>query len=240
MNQFAIISTIAFMIIIISSFTYTQDAYSLRQVAGQITVEIKPGEIISFEWGLASDNSNDITIQLRAEGDGAEFISFVSDFIDLEPSKTIFIPVTVSIPIDHPGGITLSPKLYATEFGESGGATIMNIQMLKIPTIIISLNEDSSLHVNWDEINQLEIESIPTVYDEPQQQDIIPSEEQPTGFNIVSKDTPKCGAGTELVDGICKIIEPTSMIDPESTNIPQQNSLVTKIIEFFNSLFGFL
>jgi len=202
--------TIIFTTIILSLFVYDQDAYALRQVAGQITVEIKPGETKSFEWGLASDNQNNITtIHLRAEGDGAEFISFVNDSINMEPSKTIFIPVTVSVPQDYPGGITLSPKLYATEFGESGGATVMNIQMLKIPMIIITLNEDSSLHVNWDEINQQKLESLPTIPidDEPQQQSIITSDDQPTGFSIVSEDKEQtCGVGTKLVDGICKVI----------------------------------
>jgi len=212
MKQFVMIFvfTIVFTTIILSSFVYDQDAYALRQVAGQITVEIKPGETQSFEWGLASDDPNDTTtIHLRAEGDGAEFISFVNDSIDIEPSKTIFIPVTVSIPDEYPGGITLSPKLYATEFGESGGATIMNIQMLKIPVITIALNEDSSLHVDWDEMNQ-QLESTPTISDnddEPQQQSVITSDDQPTGFSIVSEDKEQtCGAGTELVNGICKII----------------------------------
>jgi len=205
MKQFVLL--FVFTIIIITSFVYDQNAYALRQVAGQITVEIKPGETQSFEWGLASDNSNNITtIHLRAEGGGSEFISFVSDSIDIEPSKTIFIPVTVSITKDYPGGITLSPKLYATEFGESGGATVMNIQMLKIPVIIIALNEDSSLHVNWDEIKQQEIESTSTVFDEPQQQSIIASEETSTGFSIISENKEStCGAGTILVNGICKV-----------------------------------
>lgn len=187
---FTIVFTIIFTTIIISSLVYDQNAYALRQVAGQITIQITPGETQLIEWGLASDNSNDITtIHLRAEGDGAEFISFVDDSINIEPSKTIFIPVTVSIPDDYPGGITLSPKLYATEFGESGGATVMNIQMLKIPVIIIALNDDDTLHVNWDEINQQEIESTPTISDDGiQQQSIITSDEKPTGFSIVSDD----------------------------------------------------
>jgi len=202
--------TIIFTTIIISSLVYDQDAYALRQVAGQITVDIKPGETKSTEWGLASDNPNNITtISLRAEGDGAEFISFENDSIDIEPSKTIFILVTVSIPDDYPGGITLSPKLYATEFGEKGGATVMNIQMLKIPVITISLNEDSTLHVNWDEIKQQKLESAPTISidDEPQQQSITTSDDQPTGFSIISEDKEQtCGGGTKLVNGICQVI----------------------------------
>jgi len=131
----------------------------------------------------------------------------VNDSLDIEPSKTIFIPVTVSIPDKYPGGITLSPRLYATEFGESGGATVMNIQMLKIPIITIALNEDSSLHVNWDEIKQ-QLESTPTISDEPQQQQsITTSDDKPTGFSIISDDKEQtCGDGTELVNGVCIVI----------------------------------
>jgi len=229
-QQLCCYCTILFTILSITAITIfshenNYNAYALRQVAGTIELEINPGESKSFEWGLASDDPNDITtIHLRAEGDGSEFISFVVDSLNIEPSKTIFILVTISIPADYPGGITLSPKLYAAEFGESGGATVMNIQMLKIPVIVIALNEDSSLHVDWDKIKQQELELTSAVVEsEPQQQQqqqqsiTTPSEEKPTGFNIVSENKePTCGAGTKLVNGICIVIADKEKEEPKA------------------------
>lgn len=61
MKRFKTIFLFACAIILLSFATITvssyiigyndQNAYALRQVAGQITVEIKPGESKSIEWG---------------------------------------------------------------------------------------------------------------------------------------------------------------------------------------------
>ena len=117
------------------------DSSALQQVAGKILVEIKPGETKTFQWGLASDSDDVITLELRAEGEGAEFLSFEKN-LTLEPKKLAYATFTVTIPPDHLGGIELSPSIYATEFGEKGGATVINIEMKKIPSIVIAQNEN--------------------------------------------------------------------------------------------------
>ena len=172
----------ALMIIPIVSLTI-DDAYSLRQVAGQILIELKPGESETFEWGLASDDKNEITVvELSAEGDGSEFLSFPKT-LEIDPGKTIFTKVTVSIPPDYPGGIELTPHLIATEFGEQGGATIINIRMLKIVNLDVALNDDESLHVDWDKLKgKAEPEPAPVEEQE------IPEEDEQQGFQVLKQD----------------------------------------------------
>ncbi len=194
---------VALFFVILLSFSIT-NVDALRQVAGQIIVDLKPGQSEKFEWALASDNPNEVTsVKLSVEGDGSEFLSFPVT-IELNPSEMKSIEVTVSVPDDFPGDITLTPHLLATEFGEEGGATIINIRMLKIITLNIAPNDDPSLWVDWDEINKSEPES------ETAAEQVTRQESGPEGFTIIqpegeseSYQEPTCGAGTHEENGIC-------------------------------------
>lgn len=127
---------------------FVLDSFALQQVAGPIIVDVKPGETKTFGWTLISDKSDAPTnIKISAEGKGSEFLSFSSDHT-LDPRGSKTIEITATIPSDHPGGIQLSPMLFATEFGEKGGNTVLNIQMLKIPTITIAKNDNPEFSSN--------------------------------------------------------------------------------------------
>jgi hypothetical protein len=119
-------------------------AFALQQVAGQIELELSPGQTSEFRWGLLSDGDRNTEVYLRAEGAGSEFLSLPSSVI-LEPSQYYWIDVLVSVPQNHSGGIQLKPSLFAKELGDETGTTVMNIQMQKIVTINISPNPDASL-----------------------------------------------------------------------------------------------
>lgn len=177
------------------------ESQALQQIAGPIIIEINPGESKTFQWGLASDSDVVTTVELRSEGKGSEFISFTKQ-ITIEPRQFAFTEFTVTIPADHPGGVELMPSLYATEFGEQGGSTVINIQMKKIPTIKITPNENPEFRSN-------------TAYDEKIEQDIQTeqelqvspkSTEQPNEKTTIinpSLQEPKCGQGTHLENGKC-------------------------------------
>ena len=68
--------------------------------------------------------------------------------LTIEPRQFAYATFTVTIPPDHPGGIELNPSIYATEFGEKGGSTVINIQMKKILSIIIAPNENPEFRSN--------------------------------------------------------------------------------------------
>jgi len=158
------------------------DVYALQQVAGKITVEIKPGETKSFQWGLISDEDNPITVGLSAIGSGSEFLSFEKS-ITLQPKQLIYANVTVTIPQDHPGGRDLTPSVYATQFGEQDGSTILNIQMKKIPSIIIAENDNPEFRTN-------------TAYDQPELKNnetpskIVTKEQNEKGETFITNTQP--------------------------------------------------
>ena len=111
--------------------------YALQQVAGKIVAEIKPGETKTVQWGLVSDRQNDITtVELKADGKGAEFLSFPKT-VRIDPGQLVFVNITVNVPSDYSNNVELNPTIYATEFGEKGGPTVMNIQMKKVLSVII-------------------------------------------------------------------------------------------------------
>ena len=117
----------------------TSDA--LLQQAGKIIVDISPGETRSFSWGLQSDDDKTLTVQIFAEGDGSEFLSFPAS-MQIEPEEVIFVPFDVMIPKVYDGSLTLSPTIVATEFGDTGSSTVINVQMAKTVNIsIIPLQE---------------------------------------------------------------------------------------------------
>lgn len=119
-------------------------AWALQQVAGEINTSVEPGGMSSFQWGLLSDSEEQIQIQLRAEGEGAEFLSFPNSVV-LEPGKLYWVTVNVTVPGNNPGTLELQPSLYATELGEQGGTTVINIQMQKVVKLNILPNPDTSL-----------------------------------------------------------------------------------------------
>lgn len=177
--------------LLLISMLITTESEALQQVAGPILVEIKPGETKTFQWGLGSDSDNITTVELRAEGEGAEFLSFPKT-VSIEPRQLVYVEVTVTIPSDHPGDIQLNPAMYATEFGEKGGATVINIQMKKIVTIMISPNENP-------EFRKVEAQQPPVQppTKEEERQNVTKLEEKEKGQTVIvpAQEAPKPGTG---------------------------------------------
>lgn len=128
---------ILFALTIILTFSaINDDAQALLQQAGKISVNVSPEKTETFTWGLQSDSDKIITIQLSAEGQGSEFLDFPK-FIQLAPGEFVWTEIDVIIPQGYSGPLTLSPKMIATESGQSGGPTVINIQMAKTVSITI-------------------------------------------------------------------------------------------------------
>ena len=186
--MFKIVKVLFFLLIsVVLIFSSISQIFALQQIAGPIVIEIKPGESKTFQWGLASDSDAVTSVELRSEGKGSEFISFTKQ-LSIEPRQFAYAEFTVTIPADHPGGIDLTPSLYATEFGEQGGSTVINIQMKKIPIIKIAPNENPEFRSN-------------TAYDEKTTEQNIQTE---------SKQELKTGQEQTKPPGETTIINPAS------------------------------
>ena len=100
------------------------NSFGLQQIAGKLEATLSPGGTTTIEWGLISDNPSEIiTVELRAEGPGSEFLSFPAK-VSLAPKKVEFIPITVTVPDDYTSNVTLNPSIFAVEKGEPGSAGV--------------------------------------------------------------------------------------------------------------------
>jgi len=122
------------------------DSAALQEVAGKIDVDIKPGETKTFQWGLISDSDTTTTLGLSAEGKGAEFL-FLPKSVTLDPHQFLYVKVNATIPNNYSGNVTLTPAMDATEFGQTGGATVINIQVKKFVTLVIAANENPKFRI---------------------------------------------------------------------------------------------
>jgi len=137
------------------------DSAALQEIAGKIDVEIKPGETKTFQWGLVSDSDITTTLGLHTEGKGAEFLFFPKSVI-LDPHQIVYVKVNATIPNNYPGNLTLTPAMDATEFGQTGGATVINIQVKKFVTLVIAPNENPQFRIEHANTTQKQAPTQPS------------------------------------------------------------------------------
>ena len=126
------------VILMIFAVTLSKSSLGLQQVAGPIIVEIDPGETKYFSSGLLTDKNQSNTVNLTADGTGAEFLSLPQSIV-LSPGNMTYVQGNITIPEAVPIGIELKPAIHAIEFGEDTGAggSIVNVQMSKILSVMI-------------------------------------------------------------------------------------------------------
>ena len=134
-------------------------ANALIQYGSLVEMEISPGESMTFEWQLrSSPGDGSINLEIGSRGWGAEFFSY-PDTLQIPEDEIGTLEITVTIPEDHPGGVILGGghnlRVTATQLGEEGGSTIVNIRASKIVVLTILQNEDEKYWSN-------------TAYDEPE------------------------------------------------------------------------
>lgn len=141
MNLRHVFCILVFLSAPVPIFVTISGTYALQQLAGPITVNVKPGETKYFTWGLLTDQNSSNTVNLTADGTGSEFLSFPKSVV-LTPGNLSLIQGNVTVPSAVPGGIELKPTIHALEVGKNGqlGGAQVNIQMSKVLTLIIGKN----------------------------------------------------------------------------------------------------
>jgi ubiquitin len=173
--------------------TVSFQAYGLQQVAGKIEANVLAGQSSTFTWGLISDNPDKvISVDLRAEGEGSQFLSFPKS-VQLNPQQIEYVEFTVSVPSDYLGKATLNPTIYAVEKGQTGGPTVINIQMKKIVSLTIEGAKEAT-----EQAKEVEEQSVTSQQQEPI---ITTTQEEPKSAEMAAE--PICGLGTMLKDGQC-------------------------------------
>jgi hypothetical protein len=146
----AVFAVFSFLILssIPSSIVSVRQSYALLQVAGNIIVETMPGETETFSWGLISEKNGSSTVNITADGMGAEYLSFPENVTLAAGGQVTYIPVNVSIPSNYTGPTELTPSILATEAGEEIGQTIINVAMSKTLCIIVGAQNNATTIAN--------------------------------------------------------------------------------------------
>jgi hypothetical protein len=119
-------------------------SYALQQLAGNIIIETMPGETETFNWGLISDKNASTTVNITADGTGAEFLTFPENITLPAGENVTYLSVNVSIPANYAGDKELTTTITATEAGEEVGQTIINIGVSKILCVIVGAENDAT------------------------------------------------------------------------------------------------
>lgn len=138
--------------LILSNIITITQSHALQQVAGDIVVDIKPGETKTFSWGLLTEKNEPSSVNITADGIGAEFLSFPENITLATSGQITSVPVNVSIPSNYTGAKELNPSIRATEAGEEVGATIINIAMAKALCVIIAQNNATTANEDFTDL----------------------------------------------------------------------------------------
>lgn len=225
-SRFLILSLVIATIFTISLSETIQTSDGLMGTKADLFYELDVGETQMFIWTLINDESEPIFLELYATGPGSELLVF-EEYVRVEPRKSIDIEVFAVIPSDHQDNIEYHPELFALLKSESDGkqsGMSVNLQMRTLPIIKIGDNPvytpptviqvEESNEEQTDKINA----PVPETLEEKLARIQASNEAKNKSYGVDVKvepataavekteSPPVCGAGTELVNGICKVV----------------------------------
>ena len=130
------------IVVTMEKLTHEVDAF--QQIAGPVIININPGETKSFSWGLLAEKNETSILRIYSDGNGSEFLSLPQNY-RLAPGMTNNLVGNVTIPINHPTNVTLTPVIHSAvsenDTSNAGGSNAVNIELSKIITISIGANK---------------------------------------------------------------------------------------------------
>lgn len=188
-------------------------ADAFQQVAGPIVYELQPGEEKTMKWGLISDSDDPTTISFRVEGSGSELVH-LPDTMKMNPRGSVGVDVRVSVPSDYQNDILLKPAIYATQLGESGGQTTINIAMKKVLTIKIGNPTETEIEQKSTAAKPSEgptTSEQPGTGEPPAQKKIKPGQQLVINTEEAPKESERpCAPGTVRENGQCVPVKESS------------------------------
>jgi len=109
---------------------------------------------------------------MGAYGWGSQFFSY-PDVVKVPANERVSVDITVTIPDDHPGGVTLGEdyllRTTATLAGEEGGQTVINVRASRIVILTILPNENPEYLGNtaYDKPPEPEVTVAETIEEKP-------------------------------------------------------------------------
>ncbi len=128
--------TVVLILSLILIFPMIAQSDAFLQSGSKVEQRLQLGETFTIQWALNSEKDTPVVVSLRAEGDGAELLSF-PETLELLPNEWNFFEIIVTIPEDYPNDVVRHGAVIALLEGEKGGSTVFNIQMQKTITLLI-------------------------------------------------------------------------------------------------------
>jgi len=147
------------------------------QSGGKVDQQLDRGETTTFTWGLNSEKDFPVVVSLRAEGEGADLLSF-PESLELLPGEWAYAEITITIPEDYPNDVIRDTSVIALLEGEKGGSAVFNIQMKRGITIFIG---DPVI-----EEPVVEEKEVPQAIEQPEPEQTEPEQPQePGSFGVI-------------------------------------------------------
>jgi len=184
-------------------------AFGLQQQSARFVYDLQLGESQTFSWKLVSDSDEDTLIKVSAHNPGNYLVSFPAE-VTIPPRGSALIDITVTIPDKHDDNLIFKPMVMALQEGASeSAATKINIAMSTILTINIGDNPVEFVPEPVKDKEESKVDDKKNEISKPVKE-IKLKENESKGFTITQdstpEPTPECRAGTEIVDGYCKVI----------------------------------
>ncbi len=181
-NLFLILSLILIFPMITQSDAFLQSGSKVEQ-------RLQLGETFTIQWALNSEKDTPVVVSLRAEGDGAELLSF-PETLELLPGEWNFFEIIVTIPEDYPNDVVRHGAVIALLEGEKGGSTVFNIQMQKTITLLIG-----------NPVIEEAVAEVTTPSEQEQPEETQPEQQQePGSFGVVLPEETQEPTATESAE----------------------------------------
>jgi len=203
-------------------------AFGLQQQSSNFVYDLQTGESQTYSWRLVSDSDEDTIVKLSALNPGNSLVSFPKE-VTIPPREAVLIEITVTIPDKHEDNLIFRPMVMAIQEGASESAgTKINIAMATKLTINIGDNPIEFVPEPVKDKKESKVEK--NVISEPVKQIKI-KENESQGFTItqepIPEPQPKCGPGTQVVDGYCQTV---SSSDNSKIGLDEKSIIIIVVI----------
>ena len=126
-----------FALAVIAFLLTVTSVFALGMTAGIVRIVVDVGSANFSSFGLMNSGNDTITVNLRAEGDAAQFLEFQKT-VELLPKILTYVYVKATIPSTYDGSLggNITGNIFAVQEGTPGQVQI-NVQAKKSVQILI-------------------------------------------------------------------------------------------------------
>ncbi len=182
--------------LLVIPIAYANVGYIITSLQKEITIDAN--DSARYSWVVTSTFEKPVNVDFKLLKEGAEFVTLDSEKAVIDPGATFEIFFDINAP-QYNGRYPVDIMAFEAQRDAEGAASSAAVGVYHTFYIIVQNGEDAPPQI---------IEPEPTP--EP-----IPEPQRLGGLSLSASETDdsQCGPGTELVNGICKVLE-----NPQDSN----------------------